>query len=398
MSDGKTLLLVICLIYLSDCVLWIKNQSVAFVSPWYGQWRVALANFWIGNDKGSLMFLNPLPPLGRLFVSHLMPVSVSPTGVCAFNGQALFRLGRTVQSGACVTFDAINKASSDGVCLLINEQRFTKCATSRQAKSISDLINAAKETTPPGRERLISAYIHKQFAIDEASMVLHKVHDLTKPIRSMCCFLFIFLFVASPIIVTTLGLLRTIIPVAVGMILFAVQISLMFYRAHKALYPREISERWENLIKMIVCPPVAIRAVDVITKHALSEYSPVVLGDLFSGSAAQQFVRRFILDLQHPLAYEAPNATSQEIIAWAAGAQLTSCFEYLTRWSSLTEEEVLAPPQRDGNSISYCPRCGGQFLVRSDGCPDCPGVGLREFSDIGELNAGGAAWLINRNG
>ncbi len=390
MGDGETLLLVLSLLYLSDCLLWVRNQSVAFVSPWCRRWRVARANSLIGNERGSLLFLNPLPPLGRVFLSHLSPVSVSPIGVCAFNPQALFRLGRAAQSGQTLTFAEITRASTDGAYLLINSRKFTKCATAKQARTIAKVISATVAADACERDRLIRDYLAKQFALDEATAQLRKGDDIIGPIQFMCCVFFVFLLVATPLLVNTYGLLRLIIPVGVAIVIFAVQISIMFYRGHKKLYPHDTQERIENVIKMVLCPPVSIRATDLLTKNLLSEYSPVVLAALVSGSAAKEFVRAFILDLQHPLAHDVTDVTSAEIISWATVAQLSLCLDHLIRSGFSNPNVLLAPPTQDGNSTSYCPRCRGQFVVDSRRCPDCPGVGLLAFPDPDETGVGGA--------
>jgi len=85
----------------------------------------------------------------------------------------------------------------------------------------------------------------------------------------MCCAFFLFLLVATPILVNTYGLLRLIIPVGIMIVIFATQISIMFYRGHKTLYPHDTQERIENVIKMVLCPPVSIRATDLLTKNLL---------------------------------------------------------------------------------------------------------------------------------
>ncbi|HEU4870054.1 MAG TPA: hypothetical protein VFT08_04325, partial [Pyrinomonadaceae bacterium] len=49
-------------------------------------------------------------------------------------------------------------------------------------------------------------------------------------------------------------------------------------------------------------------------------------------------------------------------------------------------ENLLQRAQREGESVSYCPRCGVQFVDGAgDECPDCPGVGLVAFSDEKEV-------------
>jgi hypothetical protein len=389
MSDGQTLLLLLALLYLSDCLMWVKKQSGAFVSPWGRRWRIPLLNGPFGNAKGGLLFMNPLPPLGRVFLSHLSPISISPVGICAFNLQTLPSLERPpAQTGRFLAFTEIVGASTDSAYLMVNHQRFAKCASSKQARAISKLINAATGASASDRARMVRSYIANQFATNEAAAVLRAADVMIKRLRWMSLILFLFLFVATPILVSVLGLLPLIIPVAVVTIVLAAQISVVYFRAHKKLYPDETQERIENVVKMVLCPPVSIRAADLVTKHLLSEYSPIVLAALLSPSAGQQFVRAFILDLQHPLKHEVSDERAVEVISWAAAEQLRMCLEHIEGGSYSNPASLLAPPLRDGNSISYCPRCGCQFVVSFGGCPDCPGVGLLTFSNHSEIDTG----------
>ena len=380
MSDGQTLLLLLALLYLSDCFLWIKKQSVAFVSPWGRRWRIAKLNSSLANGRGGLLFVNPLPPLGSVFLSHLSPISISPAGICAFNLQALPFVGRPAQTGRSLAFSEITGSSTDGAYLLVNNQKFTKFATAKQARAIAELINAARGATPAAREGMLRTYFAKQFAADEAAAILHEADLAIKPIRTACSILFLFLFVATPILVSMFGLIPLLVPVALVMIILAVDISIMFYGAHKKFYPLESQERIEGVVKMILCPPVSIRATDLLTKNLLSEYSPVVVAALLSGSNAEQFVRAFILDLQHPLSHEVTDENAAEVFVWLASEQLQGCLAHLKRSGYSTPEKLLAPPAPDEDSVSYCPRCGCQFVVGYGACPDCPGVGLVAFS------------------
>ncbi|MFY9620179.1 MAG: hypothetical protein WAQ99_10260 [Pyrinomonadaceae bacterium] len=395
MGDGEILLLVLALLYVSDCVIWLRNRSVAFVSPWGGRWHVSHADSFFGNDYGSLLFLNPLPPLGRVFLSHLSPVSISPAGVCAFNPQALFRLGAGRQSGLTIRFDEIAAAGIDGANLLINNRKFTKCATSQQASRISKLINQVIDANVVERELLISRSIAQQFAADEANALLRKTQGVVRPIHFVCQTFFVFLFVATPALLITFGLLRLIIPVAIVLVLFAIAIAIMFFRAHRSLYGDDSQGRIENLIKMVLCPPVSIRATDLLTRNVLSEFSPVVLAGLLLGSRASGFVQAYVRDLQHPLTYETRDKISAEIISWAMASHLKVCIDYLSR-GDLTPTVLFAPPQPEGDSVSYCPRCRFQFVVSSGPCPDCPGVNLLVFPSSTETKVGGAAWPLRQ--
>jgi hypothetical protein len=191
--------------------------------------------------------------------------------------------------------------------------------------------------------------------------------------------LFLFLFVLTPGLAFYFGLSPLIIPVAIVMVALAIAIAIMFHRAHKQLYPAESSERLESLVKMILCPPVSIRAADILTRNVLSEYSPIVLASVLPGSGEPQFVRSVILDLKHPLKHEVVDETAAQTITWAANEQLNVCLEQVKKGRYLKPEDLLAPTLREKNSVSYCPRCRCQFVVSEGECPDCPGVELLEF-------------------
>ena len=148
-----------------------------------------------------------------------------------------------------------------------------------------------------------------------------------QPMRELTLILFLFLFFVTPLLVSTFGLTGLVIPVAAVMVILAVLIGILFYRAHKQLFPAETSERLESLVKMLLCPPVSIRAPDVLTRNLLAEYSPIVLASLLAGLSEQQFMRAFILDLQHPLKHEVSDETAAKTIGWTAAEQLNVCLD-----------------------------------------------------------------------
>ena len=379
-GEGQTLLLILILLYLSECLIWVKRESVAFVSAWSGRWRLAIPPSWLGNAKGGIVFLNPFPPAGRVFLSHLWPISISPSGVCAYNLQTLpFGARSPHQTGEFLPFGKINDTSTDGAYLVINNEKFAKCATAKQAKALSKLIGAMAKASVSKREAMARKWVAQQFAADQAGTLLKEIEEQIRPIQSLGLLLFMFLFVFTPVLGTLFSSMPLIIPVAVVMVALAIEIAILFHRAHKKLYPSESSERLESLVKMILCPPVAIRAADILTKNLLSEYSPIVLASVLTGAGEQQFVRGVILDLQHPLKHEISDETAARTIAWLAEEQRNVCLGQVKAGRYLKQEELLAPTQREENSISYCPRCHCQFVVSAGECPDCPGVHLIDF-------------------
>ena len=379
-GEGQTLLLILVLLYLSECLIWVKRESVAFVSAWGSRWRLATPPSWMGNANGGILLLNPLPPSGRVFLSHLSPISISPAGICAFNLQTLPSEARSPsQNGQFLPFNKIKDSGTDGSYLVINKEKFTKCATAKQAHALANLIGAMSKASVSKRETIARTWVVKQFAADDAAALLKESEKLITPIQEMGVILFLFLFVFTPALAFRFGFSPLIIPVAAVMVVLAIEIAIMFHRAHKKLYPAQSSERLESLVKMILCPPVSIRAADILTKNLLAQYSPIVLASVLPGTGEQQFVRGVILDLKHPLRHEVSDADAEKTIAWTANEQLNVCLDGVKKGRYLKPEDLLAPTQREGNSIAYCPRCRCQFVVSDGECPDCPGVRLVEF-------------------
>ena len=379
-GEGQTLLLILVLLYLSECLIWVKRESVAFVSAWGNRWRLATPPSWMGNANGGVLLLNPLPPSGRVFLSHLSPVSISPTGICAFNLQTLPSEARSpYQSGQFLPFNKIKDSRADGVYLLINKEKFSKCASAKQAHALANLVGEMSKASSSKRENIARTWVVKQFAADDAAALLKEREKLIAPIQEMGVILFLFLFVFTPLLAFRFGFTPLIIPVAAVMVILAVEIAIMFHRAHKKLYPAQSSERLESLVKMILCPPVSIRAADILTKNLLAQYSPIVLANVLPGTGEQQFVRSVILDLRHPLRHEVSDADAEKTITWTASEQLNVCLDQVKKGRYLKPDDLLAPAQREGNSIAYCPRCRCQFVVSDGECPDCPGVELVSF-------------------
>lgn len=173
--------------------------------------------------------------------------------------------------------------------------------------------------------------------------------------------------------------LVALFPAALTMILYAVFISIAFFRAHRLLYPLSTYDRVVNVVKMLLCPPFAIRAADLLSLHALSRFHPVLLASLLPGPHTRPFLRSWLADLDHPLRHGFSDSPALSIASWYARAERDRCAALLNAHPDLALDRLLTPPACDGLSVSYCPRCLAQFTASSSDCPDCPGVPLRPF-------------------
>src|SRR6266550_2108878 len=120
MGELESLLLVLALIYLSECLLWVRRSALAFAS-WRGnRFSLRPAGSWMGNQHGSLLLSNPLPPLGMVFLVSGLPLSLSPATVLAYSSVCLDPAGRPWQTARHLAFDDVRTIDVDGRKLVLN--------------------------------------------------------------------------------------------------------------------------------------------------------------------------------------------------------------------------------------------------------------------------------------
>jgi hypothetical protein len=319
-----------------------------------------------------LILLNPLFPLGRVFVGRLSPLSVSPDGLCASNLQSFVTVGRPQQSKKSFHFDEIISCSTDGNYLNINGSRLVECGDFEHASALADLINAAVDASPAGREKLVRRYIAERFAADKAAHRLGCEKFWLKQIRISCFIFFLLLYLVVPVLVGFYGLEPLLVPTALTMLTFALYVAIMFYLVYSALYPRYRQERLMHLVKMVLCPPGAIRAVDVLTANLLAAYDPVVIATLFRSSKTDEFIYSYLRDLKFPIGAELTDLLSRKITRWYRAQLLERVQEHLQKAGYHHDPS----PVLDEDCAAYCPRCLTQFQINSGECVDCPGVSL----------------------
>jgi hypothetical protein len=147
----------------------------------------------------------------------------------------------------------------------------------------------------------------------------------------------------------------------------------------------EKEERISSVVKMALCPPTAIRARDVITANLLAPYHPIAAAyGVLEDKEFQSFARRFLLDMEHPIASEIVDETIRSAEQWSRTTMVALCREFLTRNNLNAEEFFLPPAPSDAACIAYCPRCCSQFTIDVGECPDCSGIHLVRFPSFPE--------------
>jgi hypothetical protein len=373
MSEGYALFLLLCLLYLSECFLFVRKRSIAFVSPWCGRWKAAVPSVFLGGSRGSVICLNPFFPLGRVYVCHLSPISISPEGVCAFNLQSILKAGRPDEPARALTFDEIRDCTAEGKSLYINRARFVECGDVEQSRALANLINGVAAASPGQRENLIERHLAGRFDGDAAADRLQSQRSRLWLIGTLGSLFFVFLFVLAPVLTLYRGLEPLIIPIALTMVAFAGAIAALFFPVHRHLYPQSREDRLTHLAKMVLCPPGAIRAPDLLTAGLMAHYDPALVASLLHSTDTEAFVESYVRDLRFPIKDELTDPLSLQIVRWYRARLLDGI---KGRLQEFVGQKTFAGPDVAEEGGSYCPRCLGQFQIDRGECADCPGVSL----------------------
>ncbi|HUG09483.1 MAG TPA: hypothetical protein VMM36_00630 [Opitutaceae bacterium] len=377
MSDGSLLLIVLWVIYLPECLLWIGRHSVLFTAQWARSWTATTAGEVLGTASGSVRHVNPLPPLGRFHRVDLLPVSISPTHVAAFNPQSISQSGRPRQSGVSISLDAIRGVTVRENEVRINGHVFAKIVNADLRASLVKLLNDLRALPAEQRARLIEEFWQAQFDLEKARAALAETRRQSSLLAAACNGQFVLIYIVLPALSLLKGLNYVLIPGAIAMEFMAIQIAVLHFRAHRRLHPKAKSDRVIHLAKVILCPPLGIRAVDTLTGPAVGRFHILTVAEAlpaFPGRLA--FMSRVLRDLRHPISHGAKNGLLAGICRWQGDLIERVAARSLPGAAAIVPTLDAPPPRIEKDCRCYCPRCGAQLSIATETCPDCPGVAM----------------------
>jgi hypothetical protein len=383
MGDLEGLLLVVAAIYLAECVVWVPRGAVVFHRYWIKTWRLLHPSAVIGNDRGGLFLANPLPPLGTILLSRQFMVSLSPEAAYSYTAASINPNWRPIQLARHVGWEAILSVEVDGKAVFVNAKPFFRALSPSAARLLAGFLRRVSALKASEREAAIRQRLAEAFDGEKISARLAESQTLARPVRWLANVLFAYVFVLAPILVWQFGFGHLGWALLAGLLAQTITAALLFRRAHRALFPDASAERFTPFVTMLLAPPTAIRAHDLLSRHLLERFHPLAVARVLCPSRRfEEFARRTLLDLRYPMLPICPAATTEAARTeeWSRQAVLEAAEKFIER-VSLRPEELLKPPApAEARNLAYCPRCGGQFLSVELTCGDCGGRPLERFS------------------
>jgi hypothetical protein len=301
MSDGERLLLFLALIYLSGCLLWVDRRTVLFASGTGVRWRAVVADYLWGNSSGRLFLLNPLPPLGFLFRPRLMPVSISPTSIVAYNAQTVGNSGRPPQSGRTAEIAPGAEFSHDGPSLVVDGRPFCDMGDAGAARGLAELLNRIKGLDTAGREQAILGFWRERLGLRGTKERMRAALEACRQERLACSLAFFLFFAVLPLLAFRFGVGVAVLAGAAAMLFSAAVVCSVYLSCQRRHFPESTEGLWGDLAKMMLCPPTAIRACDLIMGKMSPRLDALPLAALLlRGADRESFLKGYLADLEAP--------------------------------------------------------------------------------------------------
>lgn len=263
----------------------------------------------------------------------------------------------------------------EGRKLFLNDRLFLKANSSSRATGVAALTNSLRKMGMGQRETAIRQVAKETLS---AAKVLERksLFDQQKRLLQILGnVLFAFLFAGVPLIVWQLGLVRMIWWILGLMLLQTITLAVLFWRAHKRLYPSGTDERLTPFLSMLLAPPSAIRAADFLGRNLFEEFHPVGVGaSLLEKEDFHRLLRKVLRDLEFPL-LPLPSAVTAEGKCEEWFRQMLQAEVERTFPEAKAELAAVrrSPAKADPGNHLYCPRCLQQFTASAECCQDCGG-------------------------
>jgi hypothetical protein len=370
LSDTELILLIIGVIYLSECLLWLPDQAVAF-SAAFGRLKPAWRPEFLQRVDSHAEILSPFP-WSRSVIAADWPVAVSPDGLCILSGS---------KAGTFLAFDQLKPVEADQRTLRLNGIA-TKCAASDGAAHVAKLLQELRSLPAAQRSVVLSVAVQSSFSLAGVSSRLEEVERVTSSLRIVSLFLFLWVFVHGSVLYYTVephpGMLtRYLTPLGIlwlaGIVLFAF--------AQRRLLTNSSTEQVSRIATMCFSPAGVMRASSAITREAFSAFNPAAVAAVIMQSSSFRItVCERIRHLQHPSESDFPEATDEFKMArdWFRNQHLTALVRMLAELN-IAPEDLLKAPIRDNDARTWCPRCLNQYTLESGTCHDCIDISLLGF-------------------
>jgi hypothetical protein len=348
MRELASLLVVVLLVYLFQCLCWAPTRAHVFsLEPGGESGRKKRGFLWSALNLTGY-WANPLPPLQPLLVvdwPHFQPepetVRIMPDAepvAIAWEELKVTRSGNKLQCNGSVVLQG-------GAEQLKQSQEFLEKLKCAKVKERSKLIEAwlRKSTDAAAIDDRLKAFCQKSRWLDIAVNLQ-----------------FFLLFLIVPMSFFRFGS-RALWPMVGSILATSIFIAWRSVKLHKFFFQGDSEGRFKSVFSTVLSPIYAIRAQDAVARDLLAGFHPVaVAGVMCSQKDLEAFAGEQLR----------ANKFSSHGTSWY-GEQLQLALTRMLEKKGIEAKRLLSAPERESDCVLYCPRCRAQYTKVREGCADC---------------------------
>ena len=380
MSEGLTLYALLMFLYFAECFVFSGYDDAIVTLAISGKRKISTMNALIGLTQKKITLLNPFTPFSLDYMANVPRLSLSPTGVCSYAIVDYLDTKRMSQEQTTCLYDDIKQICANDSTLMINGTFFVSCSCNEQARYYVDVVNNLKSLKSNDRVKYLLEVIGQQFSNEQILEEINTISSHLQWLRVACLLLFTGTFIVAPVAVLMYGLETMLIPIIFLLYSLAVPVAVLNYSAQKNLIKNSVWSRIASVIKIMLCPPMAIRLPSELSLTSLVRFHPIPVIDTNLGDTGLSFYTEALRKLLHPIQTRSENSVSNAIIDWYAEAEYNAFLHYGNTKYGTPFNSFGSDPMQESGSHSYCPRCLTQYTISVGTCSNCKGVMLRSFS------------------
>ena len=163
MGDLERIAAVLALVYAIECVVFLRRNTALLRRGFLLRWQIHHPGTTLGNARGALAWVLPLPLFPCSLSLSLPPVSLSPEGALAWTPFCLNPGWRPSQTGRWARWDDMRSVEAQSLRLLIDGSLFLQARSSHEALRLAHLFRSLAKADPKARAAQLEKWIESAF-------------------------------------------------------------------------------------------------------------------------------------------------------------------------------------------------------------------------------------------
>jgi hypothetical protein len=349
MRELASLLVIVLLVYLFQCLCWAPTRAHVFSLEPGGESGKKKRGFLWSALNLTGYWANPLPPLQPLLVMdwpqfqpdpetlRIIPTDADPVAIA-------WEQSKITRSG--------NKLSCNGTTVLQGG--------AEQLKQSQDFLEKLKRAKVKERKKLIEAWLRQATDAAAIEQRLTLFCQKSRWLDIAVNLQFFLLFLIVPMAFFRFGS-RALWPMAGAVLTTSIFIAWRSLRLHKKFFAGDGEGRFKQVFSTVLSPIYAIRAEDALVRDLLAGFHPVAVAGVMCSQKELEAFAGEQLRL---------NKFSTRGASWY-GEELQLALTRMLEKKGVDAKLLLAAPERQAGCVLYCPRCHAQYTKAREECADC---------------------------